>query len=155
MNAATVKLAMAIAGATMLAGCAGIHQHRGAVLDPELVTVIQPGTDNKESVTQLLGRPTLVSEFTPNDWYYVSRDTTAVAFRNERVNRQTVLHIQFDQAGNVSAVNKTGKELIASIDPVGKQTPTLGRKRSFFEDVFGNLGTVGGGGAPSGGAQGQ
>ena len=157
MTAASVKVATAIAGVALLAGCAGIHDHRGVVLDRELVSAVQPGTDNKDSVEKLLGRPSFVGEFTPNDWYYVSRDTTTIAFRNARVNDQTVVHIRFDQAGNVASVEKTGKELVANINPSGDQTPTLGRRRTFLEDVFGNLGSVGGGtgAAGGGGDQGQ
>ncbi len=41
------------------------------------------------------------------------------------------------------AIDKTGKELIAAISPTDRKTPTLGRQRSFFEELFGNIGTVG------------
>lgn len=143
MNGAMVKFAAALAGAMLVAGCAGIRDHRGAVLDEELVSAVQVGVDNKASVEKTLGRPTFASQFTPNDWYYVSRDMSTVAFRSPRVRQQTVLHISFDQAGNVAAVRKTGKELVASINPVSARTPTLGRKKSFFEEIFGNIGTVG------------
>ena len=53
-----------------------------------------------------------------------------------------MLHIRFDPAGNVVAVDRSGKELIASIDPANSKTPTLGRKRSFFNELFGNIGTI-------------
>ncbi|HEY0628688.1 MAG TPA: outer membrane protein assembly factor BamE, partial [Sphingomicrobium sp.] len=59
-----------------------------------------------------------------------------------KVTEQTVLRVQFDQAGNVTSVQKTGKELIARVDPSGDKTPTLGRQRSFFEELFGNIGTI-------------
>lgn len=147
MKVAMVKFAAACAGALLIAGCAGIQDHRGAVLDPELVSAVQVGVDNKESVAKTLGRPTFTSQFTQNDWYYVSRDTTTVAMRDPKVVDQTVLHITFDQAGNVAAVRRTGKELVASIDPHGDKTPTLGRKKSLFEELFGNIGNVGSGGA--------
>lgn len=143
MNGAMVKCAAALAGAMLVAGCAGIRDHRGAVLDEQLVSAVQVGVDNKASVEKTLGRPTFASQYTPNDWYYVSRDTSTVAFRSPRVREQTVLHVSFDQAGNVTAVRRTGKELIASINPVNARTPTLGRKKSFFEEIFGNIGTVG------------
>ena len=80
--------------------------------------------------------------FTPNDWYYVARDTKTVAFRSQKVMDQDVLHVHFDQAGNVSAVNMTGKELVANISPVKDKTPTLGRQRSFFDELFGNIGVL-------------
>ena len=152
MYGAKVKFAAALLGVTLLAGCAGIRDHRGAVIDSELVSAVQVGVDNKASVEKTLGRPTFVGQFTPNDWYYVSRDTTTVAFRDPRVNRQTVLHVSFDQAGNVAAVRRTGKELLAAIDPVNVATPTLGRKKGFFQDIFGNIGTFGGAPTPGAGA---
>ncbi len=142
MSSALFKGAMAVAGAALLAGCAGIHDHRGAVIDKELASAIQVGVDNKDSVAKTLGRPSFTGQFNPNDWYYVSRDTKTVAFREPGVLDQTVLHIRFDAAGNVVSVDRTGKELIASIDPSGARTPTLGRKRSFFDELFGNIGSI-------------
>lgn len=139
---AMVKLATALMGATLLAGCAGIRDHRGAVLDDELVAAVQVGVDNKQSVQQTLGRPTFAGTFSENDWYYVSRDTNTFAFRNPRVTKQTVVHIRFDAAGNVIAVEKSGRELIASINPSNDKTPTVGRERSLFDDIFGNIGAV-------------
>jgi outer membrane protein assembly factor BamE (lipoprotein component of BamABCDE complex) len=125
-----------------LSACAGTRDHRGFVLDPVLADSIQAGVDNKDSVTRTIGRPTFTSQWDPNDWYYVSRDTAQLAFRDPKVTEQTVLRVQFDQAGNVTSVQKTGKEQIASVDPSGDKTPTLGRKRSFFEELFGNIGTI-------------
>ena len=123
-----------------LSACAGIREHKGFVIDQTLADGIQVGVDNKDSVAKTLGRPT--GQFDPNDGYYVSRDTAQFAFRDPKVQQQTILRVQFDQAGNVVAVNKTGKELIAQVDPSGDKTPTLGRQRSFFDELFGNIGTI-------------
>ena len=146
MKLAPLKLSIAVAASALAAGCASNHVHKGVVLDPQLVTSIQPGVDNKASVEKLLGRPSFAGEFTPNEWYYVSRDTNQIAFRNPRPVRQTVLHISFDQKGNVTAVNRTGRELVMNVDPAHRSTPTLGRKKSFFDELFGNIGQVGTGG---------
>ena len=126
----------------VLSACAGIREHKGFVIDQTLADGIQVGVDNKDSVAKTLGRPTFTGQFDPNDWYYVSRDTAQFAFRDPKVQQQTILRVQFDQAGNVVAVNKTGKELIAQVDPSGDKTPTLGRQRSFFDELFGNIGTI-------------
>ena len=142
MKSVMVKGALALAGMALLAGCAGTREHRGHVIDAELASAIQVGVDNKESVAQTLGRPTFVGQFDPNDWYYVGRDTATLAFRLPRVTDQQVLHVRFDQAGNVAAVQQTDETLIANIDPSGDKTPTLGRQRSFFEELFGNIGAV-------------
>jgi len=132
----------------LAAGCASNRAHKGAVLDPQVASSIQPGVDNKDSVQKLLGSPTLAGQFTPNDWYYVSRDTNQLAFRNPRVTREQVLLVRFDQAGNVASMPRSGKELVLNLDPSGRQTPTLGRKKSFFDELFGNIGSVGSAGMP-------
>jgi outer membrane protein assembly factor BamE (lipoprotein component of BamABCDE complex) len=123
-----------------LSACAGSRDHKGFVLDPTLTESIQVGIDNKESVTKTLGRPTFTGQFDQNDWYYVARDTKAIAFRSQKVMDQDVVHIRFDAAGNVAAVNRTDETLVARIDPVDDKTPTLGRNRSFFDEIFGNIG---------------
>jgi outer membrane protein assembly factor BamE (lipoprotein component of BamABCDE complex) len=152
MNA-LAKTALIATVAGLLGACAGINDHRGAVIDPELTTAVQVGVDNKDSVAKTLGRPSFTGQFADNDWYYVSRDTKSVAFSHPRVLDQTVLHIKFDAAGNVASVQRTGRELIASVNPAKGRTPTLGRKHSFFQELFGNIGTVTSGGLPgSGGA---
>ena len=154
MKLAVFKIA-ALAAAVILAGCAQTRGHKGVVLDPQVASAIQPGVDNKDSVEKALGRPSFVGQFTPNDWYYVSRDVNQVAFRNPKVTRQTVMIVRFDQKGNVASIQKTGKELVINIGPYGKKTPTLGRKRSFFEELFGNIGTVGAPGLPGQNQPGQ
>jgi outer membrane protein assembly factor BamE (lipoprotein component of BamABCDE complex) len=73
-------------------------------------------------------------------------------FNNPHPRDQQVMRVQFDAAGNVTAVDRTGLELVASISPNGDKTPTLGRDRSFFEELFGNIGAVG---APGAGGAGK
>lgn len=138
------RIILLAAGAGLLAGaCAPIRQHRGYLADETLVSAIQPGVDNRESVATTLGRPTFTGQFDDRDWYYVSRTTKQRAFGMPEPETQRVLHVRFDEAGNVAAVERTGLELVASIDPAEKVTPTLGRDRSFFDELFGNIGAVG------------
>jgi outer membrane protein assembly factor BamE (lipoprotein component of BamABCDE complex) len=145
--------AVALLGAALgISACAPVRTHQGYVIDKELVDAIQPGVDNRESVLQTLGKPTLTSQFNGGEWYYVSRQSSNLAFQSPKPRTQETLRVRFDGAGNVIAVDRSGTELVASVDPYGKKTPTLGRKRSFFEDLFGNIGTVG---APGTGGPGQ
>ena len=144
MSSTWVRLAAAMTCAALVGGCSsmGIKEHRGYVLDKELASAIQVGVDNKESVAKTLGRPSFTGQFDVNDWYYVARDTRTVAFRSQKVLDQDVVHIRFDPAGNVASINTTGKELVVKIDPVDDKTPTLGRQRSFFDEIFGNIGVL-------------
>jgi outer membrane protein assembly factor BamE (lipoprotein component of BamABCDE complex) len=141
-----VTLATVIAALSLFSGCTRLKSHQGYIGDQTLLSSVQPGVDNKESVQASLGRPTFVGQFDQNDWYYYSRDAKQLAFSQPVAENQYVLKVRFDQAGNVASVSQTGKELISKISPEGDKTPTLGRDTSFFEEIFGNIGAVGAGG---------
>jgi outer membrane protein assembly factor BamE (lipoprotein component of BamABCDE complex) len=140
-----ISLTALVTAMIATSGCTRLKAHQGYVGDATLLTAVQPGVDNKDSVQASLGRPTFVGQFDKNDWYYYARDTRQLAFAQPSATDQYVLRVRFDAAGNVASVNQTGKELISKISPEGDKTPTLGRNTSFFEEIFGNIGSVGAG----------
>ena len=144
----TGALLGAIAAATLLGGCTRIVGQQGHILDSTLVAAIQPGVDNRDSVAGTIGRPSFTGQFNgaERDWYYISRQTRNFGFQTPRPTTQTVLHVRFDENGNVERVSRTGLELASNISPSRQATPTLGRHRSLFEELFGNIGAVGQGG---------
>ena len=145
-------MAGAVLGLAVLAsGCSSIRNHRGYIVDQALIDAVQPGIDNRTSVERTLGRPSFISQFGDKDWFYVSQNTKTPAFQRPRTEDQTVLRIRFDAAGNVIGVDRRGMEQVARINPEGDKTPTLGKDRSFLEDLFGNVGRVGGVGPVAGG----
>lgn len=142
-----------LAAATLAAGgCSSIRESRGFIADPTLTQSVQPGIDNKQSVQAALGHPSFESQFGQPTWYYVSSLNERKPFARPRIGTHSVLAVEFDAAGNVASVERSGIEKVAFISPDGDKTPTLGRERSFFEDLFGNIGAVGapGTGAPGG-----
>ena len=136
-------LLIVAASLTLAAGCTRVPGKQGFVIDQQLAATVKAGVDNRASVQGTLGRPTFVGQFDANDWYYVSRDTRQWAFNSPKASAQTILHVRFDDAGNVASVERKGLEQVASIRPNRDTTPTLGRNRSFFQELFGNIGQVG------------
>ncbi len=147
--------ALLISSMALTSGCTRLRARQGYIADQSLISALQAGVDNRESVEKTLGRPTFVSQFGNQDWYYFSRETKQLAFAVPKASNQMVMRVRFDSAGNVAGIDKAGMEKIAKIKPNGDKTPTMGRDRSFFEDLFGNVGAVGaggaGGGTPNGG----
>lgn len=137
---AAALLATVVFGA---GACVPLKSHQGYVIDTDLVNSVQAGTDTRQSVLAVLGKPSFTSEFNQGDWYYVSREARNYAFNNPHVRSQVTLRISFDERGTVTAVRRTGAEEVAAIHPSSRTTPTLGKKRSFFDELFGNIGTVG------------
>lgn len=146
--------AVLAAAVLLLPACAAIRESRGYIVDPTLTALIQPKIDNQQSVEGTLGRPTFTSQYGTPTWYYVSSITGQRPFSRPKIRDHTVLAVTFDDAGRVSEVKRTGMEQVVFLDPNGNKTPTLGRERGFLEDLFGNIGQVGGGGLPGGGAGG-
>jgi outer membrane protein assembly factor BamE (lipoprotein component of BamABCDE complex) len=141
----------AVAVLALTGGCASIKDHRGYLGDRVLIDAVLPGVDNRQSVERTLGRPTFVSEFGRQDWYYVSIMSRAAPFKRPRTYEETILRVRFDGNDNVAGVDRRGKEDVARLSPNSDMTQTLGKQRGLLEDLFGNIGAVGAGGAPSGG----
>ena len=149
--------ALALAMALLVAGCSSITNHKGYITDEVLLSAVQPGLDNRDSVRGTLGQPTMEGSFGNPVWYYISSRTTQAPFTRPRIAGHTVFAVRFDEAGNVIATERGGMEQIVRLDPESAETPTLGRERSFLQDLFGNIGTVGAGGlgGGAGGGAGQ
>ncbi len=128
-------------------GCSQVRYHQGYIGEQILIDSVQPGVDNRASVQATLGRPSFTSQFTTEGdsaiWYYVARDTRQLAFARPRPVDQNIVAVQFGADGNVAQVQQIGMEQVANIDPYGAETPTLGRDRSLFDELFGNIGQVG------------
>ena len=147
-----VLLALAVTAG----GCTSIREQRGYLTDDRLIGLVQPGIDNQQSVQATLGRPTFTSQFGPETWYYVSSVTARRPFVRPRIEEHNVLAVQFDGSGNVVAADRSGIDQVVYLRPDSDETPTLGRERTFLEDLFGNIGTVGAPGAGQGaGGQGR
>lgn len=146
---ASLRIIGVLGAVGMMAGCTSIENSRGYLVDEVLVSSVQPGIDNRQSVEGTLGQPTLVSQFGEPVWYYISSRTAQAPFTTPRIARHSVLAIQFDDAGNVISAERTGMEQVVRLSPDSDETPTLGIDRSLLEDLFGNIGTVGTGAGPS------
>lgn len=140
-----VRAALALSAAGLaLTGCSSILESRGYIIDQTLMDTVQPGIDNQTSVEGALGRPTFTSEYGKQTWYYVSSVTGRRPFRDPRIREHSVLAVQFDEAGKVVAVDRSGIDKVVYLNPNGNKTPTVGRERGFLQDLFGNIGQVGG-----------
>lgn len=146
-----MALTAMVSALTLTGACVPLRSHQGYIIDADLVNSVQPGVDNRASVLKTLGKPSFASQFNTGDWYYIARDSRNLAYLKPKAASQFTLKISFTKDGVVSGLTRSGTDQVASITPYGKTTPTLGRKRGFFEELFGNIGAVGAAGAGKGG----
>ncbi len=138
------QIGIMLAAGLLASGCSSIQASRGYINDPTLTASVQPGIDNRTSVEQTLGRPSFASQFGQPVWYYVSSTTSQKPFTRPKITAHQVLAVRFDPAGNVATTDRSGLDQVVRLEPESDSTPTLGRDRGFFEDLFGNIGQVGG-----------
>jgi outer membrane protein assembly factor BamE (lipoprotein component of BamABCDE complex) len=127
-------------GLAALSACAPIIQQEGNVPDPDQVVQINPGVDDKNRVTQLLGTPSTISAFEDRTWYYISRRTEQRAFFDPNVVEQEVLAISFNQSNIVEDMKIYGLENGRMVAMNDKLTPTYGNDLTLMQQLLGNLG---------------
>src|SRR5690242_3941715 len=117
-----IKRPLLVAGAAAMllfaGGCTRIRAHQGFLADQLIVNSILPGVDNRASVEGSLGRPTFVSQFGPERWYYIARDTRSLAFASPRPTDQLLITVLFDAKGNVATIDRNSTlDQVANISP--------------------------------------
>ena len=130
----------ATAFAALLSACVPNTVQRGNLPDPELLSHIQPGSQTRNQVADMLGSPSSVATFGDEVWYYISSQTKTIAFYEPEVIDQKIVAIAFDGDGRVKNVRTYGLEDAQEIEPVARTTPTGGREITVLEQLFGNLG---------------
>ena len=130
----------AAALAVLLSACAPNIVQRGNLPDPELLSRIQPGSQTRNQVADILGSPSSVATFGEEIWYYISRQTQTIAFYEPEIIEQKVVAIAFDGDGRVKTIRTYGLEDAREIEPVARTTPTGGREITILEQLVGNLG---------------
>jgi outer membrane protein assembly factor BamE (lipoprotein component of BamABCDE complex) len=126
--------------AALAAGCSPTIDTRGNLPDADNVLKIQPGTDTKNEVAQILGSPSTVGTFDDDKWYYISTRTRSIAFLEPDIEDQEVLIVSFDKSGVVNDLKVLGLEDAKQITPNERVTPTLGRELTIMQQLLGNLG---------------
>ena len=131
---------IALAAVAALAACEETYTNHGFTPQiAELETIVQ-GTDTRGSVLRKLGRPSSISSFDSNSWFYEASRVERYAFYEPKVVDRTVVTVNFDDAGLVERVGRYGVEDGRVIDLVTRTTPTYGRELTVLQQIFGNLG---------------
>ncbi len=111
------------------------------------IEALHVGQQRMAQVEQILGSPSARGTFDTNIWYYISHQTEEWAFLGKEVVAQKVLALYFDDAGVLQHIETYTEDDAREIAASGRATPTAGKSLGFFEQIFGNLGTIGGGGS--------
>ncbi len=136
----SIPLALSIGAALLLVACSRGEDIHGYVFDDTVANAIAPGVDNRRSVQDSLGSPSTTSDFGPEVWYYISRETKRKGFFRETATDQKILAIAFDDGGTVKAIKRYTMADARRVRIRKDKTPVRGKTLSFFQQLFANIG---------------
>lgn len=136
-----------IAGATAamlaLSACGLPAATHGNLVEDTRLSLVQPGVSTRDDVAYILGTPTAQGTFDDSNWYYIGEVVKPRTFRAPEVLERRVLAIRFDETGVVEEIDEMTLEDAQEVELVERETPTLGRTVTFWEQMLGNLGRGG------------
>ncbi|QIE55190.1 outer membrane protein assembly factor BamE [Pikeienuella piscinae] len=123
-----------------LGACEPVYVNHGFAPQRAELDNIVAGQDTRGSVMRKLGRPSTVSSFDADTWYFAASKVKKFAFYAPEVIDRKVVAVTFNADGLVTDAKSYGLEDGQIIDLVTRRTPTYGREMTVLQQVFGNLG---------------
>ena len=134
------RLSTIAAVSAAIAACAPQLNTHGDHIEADRLALIQPGTQNRDEVAQILGSPSSTSVFGEEAWYYVSDVVETRSIFSRKVTERQVVTIRFDEQGVVKELDMYGLDRGQEVALVERETPSFGESTNFFTDLLGNLG---------------
>jgi len=132
--------ASALVLAMSVSACTIERQAKGFVMDQQFKSGITPGFDNKTSIRNGLGNPSMTGTFNADTWYFVTEISRRRSFFKPTTTRREILSITFNEIGLVENVNTYTLADAIRVKPRKDKTPTRGKKLGVFEQIFSNIG---------------
>ena len=112
----------------------------GNLPDAELVSLLKVGIDSKKTTSQILGEPTFKGVLGDNSFYYVGTVNSKLAFLDPKLNRQFVLELNFDKNNKLKKLYLYDENESKDISMSNLETKHSGKKLTFLQQIFGNIG---------------
>ncbi|MFY9589384.1 outer membrane protein assembly factor BamE [Rickettsia endosymbiont of Halotydeus destructor] len=122
----------------MLGGCQTIET-RGQFIDNTLLSQLETRKLNKLEVKELIGSPTIIPDYSPNNWYYIERTMSQRAWFNPKVEQQRIVKVTFNNnlVQEVTVINDSYKE---DVEVIREYTKTYGTELNGLQKFVKNFG---------------
>jgi outer membrane protein assembly factor BamE (lipoprotein component of BamABCDE complex) len=127
-----------------------LHARRGALIDPDSLKQLVPGTSTRADAISLLGSPTAKATFDDNSWLYITQVTSTRIGSVPGVIQQQVLVLNFDSSGTLKTIRQLDKHDAKQIAMAPGATPSPGSEAGFMQQLLGNVGKFTPAGIPGG-----
>ena len=125
---------------TSIAACSNIDRKHVYVPDDADLQQIVVGVDTKDTVGELVGRPTASGVLSDGGWYYVASKFRAYGLRDRREIDREVVAISFAGDGTVSNIERFGLQDGKVIAISRRVTDSNIKGVGFLRQLFGSIG---------------
>lgn len=132
-------LASCLALLFALTACGSITHSGTIILENEYEKVTQ--NTPKDEVQEYMGSPSFTS-YEEDTWYYVHTIWSRTLFLPYRLKERRLINITFTEDNLVASKEITDLTQHKTIKPDDRVTPTLGVKKTIFNEIFGNIGSI-------------
>ena len=115
----------------------------GNLPDAELVSILKVGIDSKKSTTEILGEPSFRGVLGDNSYYYVGTVNSKLAFLDPKLDSQFILELNFDKNDKLKKLYLYDENESIDISMSSLETKHSGKKLTFLQQIFGNIGVGG------------
>ena len=126
-----------------LNSCVSQKLVHGNLPDAQLVSLLKVGIDSKKSTTQILGEPTFRGVLGDNSFYYVGTVNSKLAFLDPKLDTQFILEINFDKNNKLKKLFLYDEDESIDVSMSSLETKHSGKKLTFLQQIFGNIGVGG------------
>ncbi len=131
-----MKRLVLLAACVALTGCTPVVSQRGYLENLDAEAGIAIGADNKTTIEQKLGDPSVQAAWGSDAWYYISSTEKQIAFFTPTVEARHILAVYFDKDGKVTDMKHYGLEDGHVVAFETRTTPTRGRELTFLQQLF-------------------
>ena len=126
-----------------LNSCVSQKLVHGNLPDAQLVSMLKVGIDSKKSTTQILGEPTFRGVLGDNSFYYVGTVNSKLAFLDPKLDTQFILELNFDKNNKLKKLYLYDENESKDVSMSSLETKHSGKKLTFLQQIFGNIGVGG------------
>jgi outer membrane protein assembly factor BamE (lipoprotein component of BamABCDE complex) len=124
----------------LLSSCAKHEHFHGYSFDDKNISEIVVGQTNESELLELLGSPTVTSNFGPKTYYYISTKQVSTAFFNPSLLEQDVLEIGFNDHHRVNNIKSYTHNEARPINYARTNTELKGNEMTPLEQILSNVG---------------
>jgi len=126
----------------LLASCSATYEYHGyAPSDAELENVIV-GADTRETVEEIIGKPTTTGALKDGNWYYVSSKVRNYTYHAPKEVKRELVAVSFDKNDVVSNIERFGLKDGRIITLNRRVTSEAVKGPSVLSQVISNIGNV-------------